>query len=146
MLILWMSFPAFLLQLPLTSSAPISSRLAEKSGNYCRRTQMSSLQTVFQPLKISMEFSMICAQSLVLQFLPEPAVWILGSWHPPRRSFSRWRKPVLFDVLLLLGLALSTWFLNLMVPGDPVVILDTSTPPLFLTDTLCQLLRISLPE
>ena len=68
-----------------------------------------------------------------------------GSWPPPRWSFSRWRKPVMFAVLPLCDLALFTWFLNLMVPGDPVGISDVSTWPLFLTDTFCPPLRISPP-
>ena len=113
--------------------------------NSSRSTQTSSLPTVFQPLHLNMEFSMTFPQSLVLQFLPKPTVWILGSWPLPRGSFSRWRKQVLFDVLLLRGPVLSTWSLNLIVPGDPVVISDASTPPLFLTDILCPLLLISLP-
>ena len=163
MLILWMSSPLFLLQLPLIRSTHIYSRLPEKSGNSCWSTQTSSLPTVFQPLHLNMKFSTTCPQSLVLQFSPKPAIWILESWPLSRRSssrwrkvwipeswplsrrsFSRWRKQVLFDVLLFHGPVLSTWFLNLMVPGDPVVISDASTSP-FLTNTICPPLLISLP-
>ena len=145
MLILWMSSPLFLLQLPPIHSVPIYRRLPEKSGNSCRSTQTSSFSMVFQPLHLNMEFSKTYPQFLVLQFLPKPAVWILGSWPLPRRSFSRWRKQVLFYILLLRVPALSTWCLNLMLPGDPVVISNASTLPPFLTDPLCQPLWISSP-
>ena len=145
MLILWMFSPSFLLQLPPIHSAHIYSRLPEKSGNSCWSIQASSLPTVFQPLHLNMEFFTTCPQSLVLQFLPKPAVWIMESWPQPRRSFSRWRKQVLFDGVLLRGPVLSTWSLNLMVPGDPVVTSDPSTLSLLLTDFLGPLLRISPP-
>ena len=142
MLILWTSSLLFLLQLPLIHYVPIYSSLPEKSGNSCGSTQTSSLPTDFWPLHLIMEFSTTYPQSLVLQFLPKPIVWIPGSWPLPRRCFSRWRKQVLFDVLLLHVPAL---YLNLMVPGDHVVILNASTQPPFLTDTLCPPLRISPP-
>ena len=108
--------PLFLHPWPLTCSAPISSRLLEKSENSCQNIQMFFPLTVFRPLHISMKFSMTFLQYLVLQLLPKLAVEILGSWLPPRRSFSRWRKLVLFDVLPLQGLP-SPWSSPLhMVP------------------------------
>ena len=72
------SSPQFHLQLPLIHSAPINSRLSEKTGNSCRSTQTFSLQTVFQPLHLNMEFSTTCPKSLVLQFFQSPPI---GSWE-----------------------------------------------------------------
>ena len=62
-----------------------------------------------------------------------------------KAEFLKMEKEVIVRHFLLLGPVLSTWFLNLMVPGDPVVISDASTLPLFLTDILCLLLQISPP-
>ena len=131
MLILWMSSPLFLLQLPLISSAPIYIRLPEKSGNYCRSIQISSFPTVFSASTPNH------GVFNNLPTVPGPPVFIKACCLKPRRSFSRWRKQVLFNVLLLHGPVLSTCCLNLMVPGDPLVISNALTQPPFLTDTLC---------
>ena len=109
-LILWMSSLPFLLQLPLTRSVPISSRLPEKSGNYYQSIQLFSLSTVFQLLLLYME----CSQpshcswySCFHQSLPDP-----GKLASPQAELFRLG---LFDVLPLYGPALFTWFLSMMM-------------------------------
>ena len=61
-----------------------------------------------------------------LPTIPVPPVFAKAHCLDPGKlasaqgSFSRWRRPGLFEVLPLHGPALSTWFLNLMVPEGPV--------------------------
>ena len=146
MLILCMSSPAFLLPLPWIPTALTSRQFLGKSGNFSKSTLTFSPLMGFQPLLQSMVCSRTPPPSLDLKSLPRPAAWTRTRWPHPKLSFSRWKKHGSSAIPHLHGPVLSTWFLNLMVPGGPVGIYTTLTLPSCWTDTLFPLSLISPPE
>ena len=142
-----MCFLLFPLPPPWILSALTPRQLLGRSRNLSQSTLTASPPLMdFQPLLQSTVYSPNSLLSLVLQSLPRPAIWTKTSWPQPKLSYSRWKKLGSSAIPCLHGPALSTWFLNLMVPGDPVGIFTDSTMPPFQTGTLSPPFLISQPN